>query len=311
MAIGLFFVLASCLIWSVVFVIPGFLDDFSSTEIVLGRYAVYGILSSFIVFRTGISKTLSFPAAVWVKALLFSLVANIFCYFGIVGGVKFASAPLTVLIFGVSPVTIALYGNWKNREISFKELIFPCLGIISGLLLVNASEIKLDLISYSFEYFLGLLGIFTSLTTWTWYVVHNARFIKKNPHISSTEWTTLIGVCTLFWVIVLTIFLTLVLNKDLHLNKFIHWSYDTSRFVLGISILGIMCSWLAVFFWNKACSYMPVSLMGSLLIFEYIFGLILVYIVNSRVPSLMEITGIFLMLASIFLSMRIFRKKDA
>jgi len=310
MWLGLFYAISACFVWGMIFVIPEFLPDFTGVEIVLGRYLIYGILSCALFFRKGFSRVHLIPKKAWGMAFAFALLSNILYYLGIVAGVRFVSAPLTVLVIGMAPILIALYGNWHAREIPFVKLIFPCLGMAIGLVLINIAEVDWTFTAYSIQlYVLGVLGVFVGLFGWSWYAVHNARFLKRNPHIPSMEWSSIIGVCTLIWALAMGFLFAFVLHKDVEISKFIHWSSGTFRFLVGVLILGVICSWLGCYLWNRASVYLPVSLMGPFLIFESLFGLLFVYSVDSRFPSLLEVIGVVSMLAGILLSVHIFRRQ--
>lgn len=310
MWLGLFFAMTACFLWGAIFVVPEFLSDFTGIEIVLGRYFAYGGLSAFLLFRKGLQRVRIMTRQAWVLAFAFAFFANVVYYLGIIAGVRFASGPLTVLIIGMAPILIALYGNWHAREIPFKHLIFPCIWILVGLLLINVAEVDWSFSSYSLkQYFLGLGGVVTAVLAWSWYAVHNARFLKRNPHISSADWTALIGVCTLFCALLMGIFFAFVIEKDVDLSKFAHWSTDLFRFIVGALVLGVVCSWLGCCLWNRASVYLPVSLIGPFLIFESLFGLLFVYGVELRLPSLFEIIGVVSMLGGILLSVYIFHKQ--
>lgn len=310
MWLGLLFAVSACFVWGAIFIIPEFLSDFTGVEVVLGRYLIYGVISAGIFFRKGFGKAREIPKAAWFKAFAFALLSNIIYYLGIIGGIRFASAPLAVLIIGLAPIVIALYGNWHAREIAFTSMIFPCVWILFGLVMVNVAEVDWTFSTSSLQqYILGFFGVIVALLAWSWYAVHNARFLKRNPHIPSTDWATLIGVCTLFWAVAMGILFAFILEKDVDLSKFTHWSNETFRFLIGVLILGIICSWLGCYLWNRASVYLPVSLMGPFLIFESLFGLLFVYSFDSRLPSLYEVVGVISMLGGILLSVVVFRRQ--
>lgn len=303
---GLLFALLACFVWGAIFVVPEFLSGFSTVEVVLGRYLTYGLLSVGLFLKKGRASFRLIPKEGWKKAIIFAFFSNIFYYFGLVAGVRFASAPLTVLVIGLAPIMIALYGNWQEREVSFKSLTLPCVWIGCGLLFVNVAEVD-----WSFKtrplsaYLLGMLGVVSALLSWSWFAVQNARFLKQNPQIPSTQWATAIGVTTFFWAVA-TAF---VLLPFIEIEKFIHLSPDLGRYLIGALILGFLCSWLGCYLWNRASHHLPVSLLGPFLIFESLFGLLFVYVMHGRFPTALEMVGALLMLSGIVLSVRAFRKR--
>ena len=173
MFIGLLFAVGACFVWGLIFVIPQYLSDFSAVEVVLGRYFTYGLLSIILFFRGGFACLRRYNTQTWVYAFLFGLLSNLLYYLGLVAGLRFASPTLTVMVIGMAPILIALYGNWQAREISYRELSIPCLWIGFGLILVNVVEVDWSFQATSLSHYLiGLGGILVALLAWTWYAVH-------------------------------------------------------------------------------------------------------------------------------------------
>lgn len=309
MLIGFFFAISACFVWGLIFVIPEILIAYSPMEIVLGRYAFYGMWSTLLLFRKGLGSLRRYSTHAWMTAFIFALASHILFYIGIVIGIRYTSAPLTVLVLGMTPILIAFYGNWQTREVSFKSLIIPAVWIATGMILVNLAEIDWTFTTYSLQqYLLGLLGIIGSLISWSWYAVQNARFLKDHPEIASNEWATAIGVATFCWIVVLGTIFSLA-SDGINLAKLFTWSDSTLTFIAGVATLGIVCSWMGCFLWNRASTYLPVSLMGPFLIFETVFGLIFVFLYAFRFPTFMEILGVISMLSGILLSIYLFRKQ--
>lgn len=311
MIYGFTLVSIACFIWGLIFVVPLFMDGFSSLEIALGRYFFYGIIS-LAIFSVQISRgKCSHSTAIWKNAFLFALLANIVYYTGLVLGLRYASPSVTALIVGLGPITIAFYGNFQQRECEFKRLILPSAIILCGLLLVNipAFENNVSLATWK-EYFFGLACACSALVAWTWYVVKNARFLKANPQLSARDWATVLGVATFCWVLGFISLLLLLNYSELGLQSTLNFNnQQLTHFIIGASILGLFCSWIGSSLWNAASVRLPVSLAGSLTIMETIFGLSFVYIVEGRVPPLIEITGIGMMLIGIFVCINTFKIK--
>ena len=306
---GLALALSACCIWGLIFVLPTFLGSFSSIEIALGRYFFYGIISLFFFIGFCFKNLINYPTRIWLKALSFALIANIFYYMALVLGVKYSGAGISTLITGIAPVSIAFYGNWLKNECSFSKLVIPALLIAIGLFIVNFDVFTgAPSVHYSYEYFFGIFCAFTSLMCWTWYVVANAKFLQANPTMSYFEWSTMLGVATFVWVVIIVTFSTLFLTDIGYLQKFSVVTTELQLFLLITAILGCICSWFGSFLWNSGCTYLPISLSGQLTIFESIFGLAFVYLIEKRLPSTFEILGITFMLSAILYSVTMFKK---
>lgn len=301
--------LAACFIWGLIFVIPKLIEDFGSLEITLGRYLFYGIWSLAIFCLTTSFAFSKYGKKVWLMALWFGLVANILYYAGIVFSVKHACPAVCALIIGISPITIALYGNLVEKTIDFKRLILPSVLIVTGLLVINWPNFQ-TIEGDVWEYVLGLALAGFALGSWSWYVVANARFLKKHPEVCLREWPSLIGMGTLIWAVLFGALWVGFMAKPEDLQRFVTWDETLHTFLLGTAALGIVCAWFGLYLWNIASITIPVSLAGQLTIFETIFGLLFVFILEERLPTVMESSGIALILVAVWYGLRIFIHRE-
>ena len=308
---GIIFTLLACFFWGLTFVIPALLVDFSSLEIALGRYLVFGILSLILFGCVSFRSLIGYPVIFWTKALLFSLVGNIIYYGSLVLAVQYASPAITTLIVGIAPVTTAFYGNWKEKECSFLKLVLPSIVIGLGLLVINAETLLLgDATQINSSYLFGLLCALATLISFTWYTISNTRFLKQNPQISNFEWTTMMGVMTLMLVFMLGLSL-IPFIESVHLERYFVWSTELQFFAFMTAILGILCSWVATFLWISGCVRLPVSMGGQMSIFKTVFGLLFVYLFEQRFPTSLELTGILMIFFAISYTMNTFRKQKS
>lgn len=303
-------VLLACLIWGLIFVIPSFMVGFNPLEVALGRYFFLGLTSCLFMLGQGLQKWRQIPWPIWRQACLYALIVNIFYYFSLVTGLRYASLPVITLLLGLSPITIAFYGNWRQKECSYRQLFIPSLCIGCGLMCVNWQAFFSLSAKLNWEYGFGLLCGLFSLLAWNWYMVANAQFLKQHTTISSSDWSTLIGVGTFIWVLLIGLILLLTLPSG-NLYKYTLLESSLTSFLIGSLILGLLCSWLGSYLWNKGSQKLPISLAGQLTIFETIFGLIFVYSIEKSFPSLMEWIGIITILSGVGLSMFLFRKPIA
>lgn len=293
---GIAFALSACFIWGLIFIIPYFMGNYSSIEIALGRYLFYGAISLLLLLKA----RCRYPLSVWIKALYLSFLSGY--YLWVVLAIRYASPEICALVLGTSPITIALYGNWTQKEGNFKLLILPSFLILIGLIMINVPHIIMT--NSPLEYAIGLIFSFLSLASWTLYVVLNSRFLKNNPLIGSNDWATIQGVATLFWVIICGLACSIFLWDELDVQKYFTWNQSTMSFLIGCATLGVFCSWVGAALWNKASIFLPVSLAGQLMIFETIFGVLFVYTLHQQMPSLMEGGGIILLIGAVIYGIR-------
>lgn len=307
MSKGIALVLMACVVWGFIFVIPELLIGFSPIEVALGRYFFFGLISLCFMLVQGVKKWLAIPPFIWKQALNYALIVNVLYYFSLVLGLRYSNAAVITLLLGMSPITLAFYGNWQHKECSFRKLIFPSVLIGGGLLLVNYPAFNAHSVTTPLHYLFGLGCGLLSLIAWNWYVLSNAKFLKQNPQLPSSDWATLIGAGTFVWVVLIGGAALFFADPET-LKKYVVLNDALERFLIGSFILGFCCSWIGAYLWNRGSQDLPLSLAGQLTIFETIFGLIYVYIAQQRFPSSLETAGITVILSGVALSMQIFRK---
>jgi drug/metabolite transporter (DMT)-like permease len=304
---GIAFAIGACFIWGLIFVVPQFMNGFSTIEIALGRYLFYGVISTLIFCKLRIQGKCKHSLTIWKKAIGFSLISTMGYYICVVLALRYSTPTICALVLGFSPIAIAFYGNWKQREVTFRSLVIPSVFTLLGLVIINIPHFEKN--AYISSYVLGLVFSFLALLAWSWYVVANSKFLKKYPEVSSFDWSTMIGVSTMYWVIAFTIFLSLFFKNQLQITTYFTFSLDLKRFLIGSAILGILCSWVGAFLWNKASLYLPVSLAGQLTVFETIFGVLFSYIIVRQLPSILETLGVLIFLIAIIYGTGQFAKK--
>lgn len=308
MWIGVTLVLTACFIWGLIFVIPQLLTGFSPFEVTLGRYFFFGATSLLVMPFGGLGRWLRIPLHIWKKAFVFSLVITIMYYGFVVLGMRYATPSVIALISGISPISVAFLGNWKQKICPFRQLIFPSLMIGLGLILVNIPALQHENYQDSpFMYGFGLLcGVF-ALAAWNWYMIANAQFFKDHPEFPSNDWSTLLGICALCWVFLIGSVLWSFASSE-QTAKYFVWNEELQTFVFGCLALGFLCAWVGSCLWNLASKRLPVSLAGQLTIFETVFGLVFVYTFEQRYPSTLECFGIFVILTGVVVSLHVFNK---
>lgn len=293
---GIFYALAACALWGLVFVIPSLLKGHTAFEIAFGRCAVFGVLSVSMLFlqRKAIFQFLT--PAILKKAFGFSFIANILHYTALVFGLHYGSETLIIVFLGINPLAIAWYGNYLNKEIPYRFLIVPSVLAAVGLLLLHSPLLRE--LSPKAPLFSIFCSVF-ALGTWCWFIVKNAEFLKSNPAIEAHQWVTVTGAATLIWALLGS---ALFLPYDFFQNLVI--SSDLYALLAGSMVLGIGSSWTAHYLWNRATDYLPMTLLGQLTLFETLFGLTYNYLLHVQLPSALEIVGIAIILASIILSVK-------
>lgn len=308
--LGIFHSLVACLYWSFVFVIPCMLSAFDEIDLVLARYVTFGCFSVVLIFWKK-NRTLfkNITCSNWLQGFLWASLTIVY-YFGIALAIRFVGSAITIIIAGLAPVLILFYANTKTREVPYSLLSMISLIIFAGVVLTNLAKFK-SMPNLSLpQYIFGLSCVIFSTLIWVAYVICNQTFLEKNPHISSDTWGLMLGVGSLVLCIPLIVCGDLLGFTHITHNILFHKPLaERFLFTNCCLIMGIFSSSLAICSWNKASLYLSPALLGALLIFEPIFGLILSYVYEQALPAISEALGIFLMLIGSLLCVVLFQKK--
>ncbi|MEU5696353.1 DMT family transporter [Actinosynnema sp. NPDC020468] len=289
------------LIWGLAFLMPLLLPGSDAVALALGRYLVFGVVSAAILVVTRGGGARGLGRRVWGTALVFAFAGHLGYYFFLVQGITHAGAPITTVIIGTLPVTVAVTGNLVRREFPFSRLLLP-LGLITvGLVLVNVMEVdwRGAFTGHSgATWLIGVASALAALGLWTWYAVANAGFLRKHPEISSSSWSTLMGVCTL--ALSLVALPVAALTGGVRLGG----AGSLVPLLIGSVVLGVLVSWVGTVLWNRSSGLVPISIAGQIVVVQVIAGLIYVFAWDGRVPPLPELIGIALLIGGVLLAIQ-------
>lgn len=288
--------ITACLLWGLIFIVPLPLSNFSPFDIVLGRYFCFGVLSvCFFCAHWLLSKKQN-HFRYWKEAILSSLVMNIFYFTFLNLGLRYSSPSFIALLVGSAPIVISFLMYLKKKEGRGETLLLTAGAVFLGLIIVNAEGLYNDWGNHSLaDFSLGILFGMLALATWSWYVIFNTEFLKKNQDITASEWTHKIGIMTFLITLVIGSFRLFFLSEE----DRILFSNEGISFFMGVFILGFFCSTIAFTLWNAASKKLSASLSGQIAILETVFGLLFIYIYYNKLPTVLELIGILLIIGAV------------
>ena len=299
---GIFYAGLAGALWGFVFVVPSLLPDFNPLLLSTGRYIVYGILSALIILPKLIPLIQRLTRLDIQQLIWLSLSGNLVYYLLLASAVQLAGVATTSLIIGTLPVTITLAGRKDQGALSLRQLAWPLLLIMLGMLAVNISAFQQAANQQQplHNTVLGILCAFGALFSWTRFAVNNTRYLKLSQFTSS-EWSSLWGITTgLLSVLLLLIAGGLFPSQLLPELPQSRW---LSFFAISLG-LALFSSWLGNLLWNAASRRLPITLGGQLIIFETLFALLYGFIYAGRWPSLLESIAIALLISGVLWTVR-------
>ncbi|QVM95244.1 DMT family transporter [Pseudomonas sp. SORT22] len=285
--------------WGLVLMVPQLLSEFSPVLLSCARFVLFGLVT--LVLAIPMRKALGRLTLgnLWMIGRL-ALIGNLLYFICLVAAIQRLGVAPASLIVGVLPLTITLYGRHDSGGVALRQLLLPLGLILAGMLCINLQTFALEPGAVA-DKLAGVLYALGALACWTWYAVHNSRYLKQCGHFDSHQWSVLNGVMTGVLSLVLVALLALWQPAQLQVEAAperwtLFWLYS-----LGCAVFG---SWLAALLWNAASKRMPVTLSGQLIVFETLFALLYAFIWRQSGPSLLEGLAIVLVIGGVCWSMR-------
>ncbi|MFT5643838.1 MAG: drug/metabolite transporter (DMT)-like permease [Janthinobacterium sp.] len=293
--------------WGMVFIVPEMLSAFSPLELALGRYIAYGAIALALMLPRLAGLLRRLERSDYAALLRHALTGNIVYYILLALGVKLAGVAPTSLIIGLLPILVTLIGRKDHGAVPLRRLALPLLVVAAGIACIN-----IDLFSHAratgvdvARTLLGVLSAVGALLCWTWYAVDNARYLKRNPHFSSAEWSALYGLSSGLIALLIGLAAFAIWYQDVTGAAALTSGRDWTRFWIANSLLALGASMIGNHLWNIASRSVPVTLSGQLILFETLFALLYGFIYQQRLPRMLEMAAIVLLIAGVLWSVRV------
>ena len=308
MLAGVLFALGAGLMWGLIFVGPLLVPDYPGTLQSMGRYLAFGLIALPLAWQDRRRlRQLSRPD--WHEALKLSLIGNLIYYACLASAIQRTGAPVTTMIIGTLPVVIAvsanlLYGRDEGR-LSWARLTPALLLIACGLVCVNIAEMQSATTAIDpWRYGSGICLALIAVVCWTWFPLRNGRWLRKHPSLSPATWATAQGVTTL--PLAAVGYLLVMGQLSLTQPEFaLPFGPRPGVFIALMLGIGLLCSWLGARCWNEASQRLPSVLLGPLIVFETLSGLLYTFLLRQSWPPLLTLSGIICLMAGVLVAMRI------
>ncbi|MBD7998100.1 MULTISPECIES: DMT family transporter [Oerskovia] len=301
MTVGALCGIGANLIWGLAFLVPVALPEADSISLALGRYLCFGAISVGILAIGGRRRLSGLDLRAWSTALLFAFTGHFGYYLLLVQGIRWAGAPITTVIIGMLPVSVAIAGNLLRREFAFARLVFPLVCLSLGLSLVYLMELdwQSDVSGRSGnDWAAGIASAVGALALWTSYAVSNAQFVRRNPQISSMTWSTMMGAGA--FVLALA-----ALPFAARTGSVGHQGADgVPSLIIASVVLGGLVSWAGTALWNRSSGLLPISVAGQLTVIQVVAGLTYVFVWERRIPPVLELLGFALIVVGVLDAIR-------
>ncbi|MGV4016597.1 DMT family transporter [Citrobacter freundii] len=304
---GVLYALLAGLMWGLIFVGPLIVPEYPAVLQSMGRYLALGLIALPIAWL-GRVRLRQLGRKDWVTALTLTMMGNLIYYVCLASAIQRTGAPVSTMIIGTLPVVIPVFANLlysqRDGKLSWWRLS-PALVLIGiGLLCVNISELNQGLPDFSgWRYGSGIALALISVVCWAWYALRNARWLRENPDKHPMMWATAQALVTLPVSLLGYIAACLWLNGQTP-DFALPFGPRPAVFIGLMIAIAVLCSWVGALCWNVASQKLPTVILGSLIVFETLAGLLYTFILRQEFPPLLTVSGITLLMVGVVIAVR-------
>ena len=304
---GVLYALLAGLMWGLIFVGPLIVPEYPAVLQSMGRYLALGLIALPIAWL-GRARLRQLVRKDWATALTLTMMGNLIYYVCLASAIQRTGAPVSTMIIGTLPVVIPVFANLlysqRDGKLSWWRLS-PALVLIGiGLLCVNISELNQGLPDFSgWRYGSGIALALVSVVCWAWYALRNARWLRENPDKHPMMWATAQALVTLPVSLVGYIAACLWLNGQTP-DFALPFGPRPGVFIGLMIAIAVLCSWVGALCWNVASQKLPTVILGPLIVFETLAGLLYTFILREEFPPLLTVSGIALLMVGVVIAVR-------
>ena len=275
-------------LWGLVFLAPALVPAFHPLELAAGRYLAYGLVALALVAPAWqrLRRTLGWRD--WRTLAWLSLTGNIAYYVLLASAVQMGGVAMTSMVIGLLPVVVTLVGSRDRHAVPLRRLLPSLLLSAGGLACISWQSLA----QAGHASPAGLLCALAALLSWTVYAVSNSRAMGRLPGVSAQEWNLLTGVVTGAAALLLAVPAYLLPAAARAPAQWL-------QFAGVVGAVAMLCSVVGNGLWNYASRVLPLTLMGQMIVFEFLFALLYGYVWERRWPAPAEYAATALLLAGV------------
>jgi drug/metabolite transporter (DMT)-like permease len=294
--LGIVAALLAALAWSLNFIVPFVIGDYSIFDIALVRFLISGLLALiYLIFNR--ERVRNLKLADWMMSFALGVIGYLVYFQALAAAAIYAGPVIAPAFLALVPVVLGIAGNLRHPTIAWRHLAFPCSLATLGLLLVNWGSFDQAAIAEAPSLLLGIPLALLAVACWVWFGVANQNALAKRPRMPAGVWTALImtgaSLGMLFFAPI-GLFLNVFAASRLGLG----WSVASSLYIWG-TVLALTASLGGALAWTFASQRLPVALSAQLITMETVFGTILGLAIRHRWPTLLEGVGMTVLLAGV------------
>ncbi|MCD4560696.1 DMT family transporter [Lelliottia sp. SL45] len=305
---GVLYALLAGLMWGLIFVGPLIVPEYPAMLQSMGRYLALGLFALPLAWM-GRARLRQLSRGDWVTALGLTMMGNLIYYVCLASAIQRTGAPVSTMIIGTLPVVIPVFANLlyshRDGKLAWSKMLPALVCIATGLAFVNIAELRHARVDEfdGWRYGSGILLASISVVCWAWYALRNARWLRENPDKHPMMWATAQALVTL--PVSLLGYVASCWWLGLQQPEFALPFGPRPWVFVGLMVaIAVLCSWVGALCWNIASQKLPTVILGPLIVFETLAGLLYTFLMRQSVPPLLTGCGILLLVVGVVIAVR-------
>lgn len=304
---GVLYALLAGLMWGLIFVGPLIVPDYPAVLQSMGRYLALGLIALPLAWL-GRARLRQLTRHDWMTALGLTMMGNLIYYVCLASAIQRTGAPVSTMIIGTLPVVIPIFANLlysqRDGKLAWSKMLPALLCIAVGLACVNIAELRQGVATLSlWRYGSGIALASVSVICWAWYALRNARWLRENPDKHPMMWATAQALVTL--PVSLLGYLVACGWLSVQEPAFALPLGPRPEVFVGLMVaIAVLCSWVGALCWNMASQKLPTVILGPLIVFETLAGLLYTFLMRQSMPPLLTACGIGLLVVGVVIAVR-------
>ncbi|WP_416424312.1 DMT family transporter [Pseudomonas sp. App30] len=305
--VGIAAALFAALTWSMNFVAPLVIGDFTIYDLAACRFIISGLIGvSILAIRSKGVRGLVLQD--WVAAAAIGFIGYVGYFMAVMIAATYAGPVIAPAFLGLVPVILAISGNLGGGTL-WRYLYLPFGMAATGLILVNVQTLTLPVHTPISTLLLGVAASISAVALWTWFGLANQKALARRPSMDAWVWTALMMIGGSVQTLV-AIPLGMQLGVFTIGEAGLHLDINTAtHLLLPAAMLAVVASILGAGAWTIASQRLPITLASQLLSMEMVFATCLGLAFHHRYPTVPEAIGIGLIVLGVVKGVGAFSRK--